>query len=543
VLSTATTILRPRPGLAARITILFAVFLAEKLLLDPFVDSRNAQAARGLGGIVREGQHWGFRFIVAFFATLAVFAYAKRYARDFASIRAAAMSSRIHPGWALGHFLLVVCLVPLSFALYRGDGAWPPFPLAFLAWLIVALTAALSALLAMAPGVLWLQATRALGIVWLYAAFAALIGVGAMQASQRLWAPAASLTFNLVRVVLLPILPNLSADSTTRLLSTDRFAVEVADYCSGLEGMGLILIFTATWLFYFRREYIFPRALLLIPGGLLVMFALNALRIAALMLIGYSGFIDVAVYGFHSQAGWIAFNAAACGLAFFSRRSKWLNRNASYTVAGAVGDNPTAVYLIPFLAILAAGFVSRSLSGQFETLYPLRLIAGLAALFHYRHKLVALDWHFSWRAPVVGALVFIIWMASLSLMVPSTSLELLSAQSTGGQIIGIASRVVATALVVPVAEELAYRGYLMRRLMGMNFEGVTYTSVRFSALAVSSAVFGLSHGSFWLPATFAGLAFGWIAIRRGSIGEAVVAHAIANALLAATGLATGRWQF
>ncbi len=34
------------------------------------------------------------------------------------------------------------------------------------------------------------------------------------------------------------------------------------------------------------------------------MFALNALRIAILMLIGNAGFPDVAAYGFHSQAGW-----------------------------------------------------------------------------------------------------------------------------------------------------------------------------------------------------------------------------------------------
>jgi exosortase/archaeosortase family protein len=109
------------------------------------------------------------------------------------------------------------------------------------------------------------------------------------------------------------------------VLSTDRFAVEVSEICSGLEGMGLMLAFTAAWLVYFRREYIFPRALVLIPIGLVTIFALNILRIAALMLIGYAGYPGVAQYGFHSQAGWIAFNTVACVLVFFSRRNTWLN--------------------------------------------------------------------------------------------------------------------------------------------------------------------------------------------------------------------------
>ena len=86
---------------------------------------------------------------------------------------------------------------------------------------------------------------------------------------------------------------------------------------------------------------------------------------------------------------------------FFGRRSTWLNRHASHTAAEGGRRQPRlALYLVPlYFAILAVGFLSRSLSGQFETLYPLRLIAGLAVIFHYRRKLAALEWHFSWRAP------------------------------------------------------------------------------------------------------------------------------------------------
>src|SRR5262249_50036829 len=149
--------------------------------------------------------------------------------------------------------------------------------------------------------------------------------------SQGLWRPAAALTFELVRYSLAPWIPTLRADPATLILRTDRFAIQVSELCSGLEGVGLMAVFCTAWLLYFRREYAIPRALLLIPCGMLLIFALNVLRIDALVLIGHSGFPEVARNGFHTLAGWIAFNIAACGVAFVSRRIAWLSAAASPT--------------------------------------------------------------------------------------------------------------------------------------------------------------------------------------------------------------------
>jgi exosortase/archaeosortase family protein len=66
--------------------------------------------------------------------------------------------------------------------------------------------------------------------------------------------------------------------------------------------MGLMLAFGTVLLLLFRHEYIFPRALLLIPAGLLLSFALNIARIAGLVLIGNAGYPEAAVYGFQ---GWL----------------------------------------------------------------------------------------------------------------------------------------------------------------------------------------------------------------------------------------------
>jgi exosortase E/protease (VPEID-CTERM system) len=260
------------------------------------------------------------------------------------------------------------------------------------------------------------------------------------------------------------------------------------------------------------------------------------------MLIGYAGFPDVAAYGFHSQAGWIAFNSVACALAFLSRRISWFNRTESKPTA-PVTDNPTAVYLMPLLAILAAGAISQAASSGVEIMYPLRLVAGVSVLALYRNKLRALDWHWSWRGPAVGALVFLVWVLAARFLLPASDMpEKLASLPAVLRVFWIVSRVVGSVLVVPIAEELAYRGYLMRRLVNADFQSVPFRSVGWLALTITAIAFGLAHGVLWLPGIVAGLAYGLVLIRRGSLGEAVAAHATSNALIAAYVLAGNQWQ-
>jgi exosortase E/protease (VPEID-CTERM system) len=533
---------RIRLGLAARVAILGAVFFLEKILLNQFVDFDRAQAAQGLGAVVRNAQHFGFRFLVALTAAVALFAYVRGGER-LKEADTAIRSSPVRLRWTLAHALLVVCLIPLSYLLYGEDATPLPFAAIVGLWIAIGTGAALSVLAAMAPWRFWRQAAAALGNIWWYAVFAALLSAGAMHLSQRLWGPTATLTFNLVRQVLLPVIPMLSADPTTRILSTGRFAVEVSEICSGLEGVGLMLAFSGAWLFYFRREYIFPRALLLIPAGVAAIFSLNVLRIAALIMIGDAGFPDVAVYGFHSQAGWMAFIAVACGLVLLSRHSAWLNRTAATSATSEMTDNPTAAYLMPLLAILAAGALSRAMSGDFEFFYPLRLVAALAVLASYRHKLAAIDWRWSWRGPAVGAGIFGIWIVCAHFLLPAAAMpEKLAAMCPAWRASWIAGRAAAAIVTVPIAEELAYRGFLMRRLIDADFESVPFRSVGWLPLTVTAVIFGLAHGALWLPGIAAGMAFGLILVRRGSLGEAVAAHVTANALVAASVLGAGQWQ-
>jgi CAAX prenyl protease-like protein len=220
-----------------------------------------------------------------------------------------------------------------------------------------------------------------------------------------------------------------------------------------------------------------------------------------------------------------------------------LNRAADASTGIKETQNPTAIYLMPLLVILAAGVFSHAMSGKFEVTYPLRFLAGIVILAIYRQDLSKLDWRFSWRGPLVGFFIFLMWIASVRAILPTSGIpEALASFSPMARDIWIGSRLLASILTVPVAEELAYRGYLMRRLGHSDFESIPFTSVRWPALAVSSVAFGVAHGVLWLPGIVAGLLYGVLVIRSGRLGEALAAHATTNALLAIVVLTGNQWQ-
>lgn len=529
-----------RPTLLARAALLAITLLLEKYFLNLFIDIPRADAAQGFGGLVRDAQHIGFSFAITLAVTLAVFVLVDRDGR-LAAVSAEARRVALRPGW-LGLHLVLLAALAASLTLWFG-----PHPTALPLWVLVSgstatAAAAIGALITgLAPLESWRRGAAALGRRWLYAGTAAAIAAFAESWSQDLWGLAANTTFALVRECLTPFVPSLFADPTTRVLAAHQFAIQVEPFCSGLEGVGLMLAFSSAWLIYFRKEYIFPRALVLIPAGVTLIFGLNAVRIAALLLIGAAGYPGIAIYGFHSQAGWIAFNIAACGLAWASRTSPWLNRTARER--SGPSSNPTVAYLLPFVLALAAGAIGHAMSAGFETWYGLRLLAAAAGLAFCWRPLAALDWRFGWWGVGVGAAVFVLWLAAARLVLDRTGMPAALVHMTAPErVLWISIRVATSVAVVPVIEELAYRGYLLRRLVAVDFEAVPWRAPGWGPLVLSAVVFAVMHDALWWPALAAGIAYGLVLVRSGRFGEAVAAHAVTNGLLAVCVLGFGQWQ-
>ncbi|HEY0341242.1 MAG TPA: CAAX prenyl protease-related protein, partial [Steroidobacteraceae bacterium] len=155
----------------------------------------------------------------------------------------------------------------------------------------------------------------------------------------------------------------------------------------------------------------------------------------------------------------------------------------------------------------------------------------------------SLSWSVSWRGPAVGLVVFGCWALGAHFLTSQTPIpsKLAALSPTLGGL-WIAIRIGSSVILVPLAEELAYRGFLLRRLVAAEFQTVRFQAVRPWALLVTAIAFGVGHGSMWLPGIAAGLLYGAELIRSGSMGEAVAAHATTNGLIAAWVLLGDQWQ-
>jgi exosortase E/protease (VPEID-CTERM system) len=417
------------------------------------------------------------------------------------------------------------------------------------AWILTGVLAMICAGLAFLPASVWLRLFSACRDVLVFAMAAALIGTMVGGFARNLWRPASSLTFSAVSGLLKPWIASLLIDPSHLTLGARNFDIQIADECSGLEGIGLVLAFSSAWLWFSRREYRFPRALLLLPVGVLAIWLMNVARIAGLFALGYAGAPGIAMGGFHSQAGWISFILVATVCVAGSSRVSWVRRetprpatarretplHATLPASIAGASNFTAVYLLPFLAVLAAAMLSKAASAQFEWFYPLRPLAAVAALAYYRKQYRQMDWHVSWFGAAAGVIVFGLWIALEHGAAPDTAPSHVPA-------VWIAARVFAAAITVPIAEELAFRGFLLRRLSKEAFETIDPRSAGVVAVVLSSLIFGLFHGDRWLAGSLAGLFYAGVYWRRGSIGDAVIAHGLTNALVAVYVLSTGNWQ-
>jgi len=430
-----------------------------------------------------------------------------------------------------------------------------------IAWTAIWYTAGLCtisfALLAFLP----LRAIRRLlataGNAWLYAIGAAVLAqrviVNASLWNGAVWNPAIDLswkpvtdfTFGIVLTLLRMVLPNVIADRSSMTIGTPQFNVQITPWCAGFEGTALMLVFGVAWLAFFRREYRFPQALALVPAGMAVIWIANGIRITALILIGVAGAPNVAVNGFHSQAGWIAFTCVALGFSVLSRRFSWCSAVAAreHPTESSI-TNPTAAYLMPFVVLMAAGMISTAASAGFEWLYPLRVLAAGITLWYFRSKYAELDWRFGWFSALAGIAVLALWLGLERFSGVPTQSPIaagLASLPTAGRIVWLVFRTVGAVFTVPVAEELAFRGFLIRRIISADFDALSTRRYTYLAVVISSVAFGSLHGGRWIAGSVAGLIYAAAYLRRGRIGDAVFAHALTNALLAAFVLSGDRW--
>jgi hypothetical protein len=94
----------------------------------------------------------------------------------------------------------------------------------------------------------------------------------------------------------------------------------------------------------------------------------------------------------------------------------------------------------------------------------------------------------------------------------------------------IVIRIFGMTVLVPPIEEAFYRSLVYRYIVKYDFTKVALTHFDGVALVLCALLFGFMHFQ-WLPGILCGLAYQWLVLRRGHLGDAITAHAITNFLL------------
>lgn len=451
-------------------------------------------------------------------------------------------------GWLAVHLICFICFGLVTHYVLEvnqtASGAWYAF------WLISSGVTALSWCAAVVhpsawPGV-FVSLSRPVGAGFL-------VGLGAWAGglwARQHWGPLASATFSSVTVLLkisgVEVVQNLSE----LMIGTSRFSVRIAPQCSGYEGMGLAIVFVGTYLWWCRADHYFPRSLLLIPASIALMFVANSLRIAALIMIGHFGWEEFAVGGFHSQAGWLAFNVVTLGLLVCARLSPYLCR-VDQRIA-ETESRQSVPMLMPFVVLTLTIMACGALQHGFDWLYPVRLIsvALVFALVVGRFSAGVWTWTFHWMAPCLGVAVYAIWIAlepdgdtgSRGALIEL--FETARRESPVLMIFWLAFRVIGSVVTVPLAEEFAFRGYLLPWLSSPTGDKTSDGEFRWSwfGLLLSSVAFGALHPGRFVAGTLAGCLFGLAYYRRSLLMDAVVAHATTNLLVALHVLVFRDWN-
>ena len=148
----------------------------------------------------------------------------------------------------------------------------------------------------------------------------------------------------------------------------------------------------------------------------------------------------------------------------------------------------------------------------------------------------------------IGVLVFVLWISPQAFFGVPPRLSGFDPTIFANRLwvywITILFRFLRLVIVVPLVEEIFWRGFLLRFLQDERFEQVPFGKFSWLSFAIVTLAFGFSHTPADWPAAIAtGGLFNWVAYRTKSLSTCVVTHALTNLLLGIWIMQTGQWGF
>jgi hypothetical protein len=217
-------------------------------------------------------------------------------------------------------------------------------------------------------------------------------------------------------------------------------------------------------------------------------------------------------------------------------------------------------YLAPFLGFLVALALSAAvqhfgdgrawwvLSQPNYWVYPLQIVLCGGLLFRF--------WpHYDLHLPqkpvvttVIGVLALLIWIAPQEWLGAPPRTDGFDPEFFGATgwpyVVNLGLRFLRLVVIVPLVEELFWRGFLLRYLVNEDFARVPVGTFSWLSFVVVTVGFCIEHDRpDWPAAVLTGALFNFVAYRTRSLSSCVLVHAVTNALLGAYVLHTRQWGF
>lgn len=180
--------------------------------------------------------------------------------------------------------------------------------------------------------------------------------------------------------------------------------------------------------------------------------------------------------------------------------------------------------------------------------FPLQtIVCGGLLLWFWRHY----DWEKKWRVFAglfAGLVVLAIWISPQWLFGAAPRTEGFNpdtfADNPSAWWPTAALRFLRLVVVVPLLEEVFWRGFLMRYLIKEDFTKVPFGEYTPVSFAVTTLMFGLAHyGPDFLPAIATCLIYNLVAVKTKNLACCVIAHAVTNLGLGIYIMQTRQWGF
>lgn len=211
-----------------------------------------------------------------------------------------------------------------------------------------------------------------------------------------------------------------------------------------------------------------------------------------------------------------------------------------------ITKHPALPYVAPFAVFVAFLAVAQWVP------YPVRVVVVTAVLLLVSRHVI--PWRISnpIGSVLLGVAVFVVWVGP-DLLWPAYRTHWLfqnpvtgSAKSSLTATPGVPFvifRVLGSIALVPIIEELFWRGWLMRWIIAADFRRVPLGSYTPFSFWVVVLLFASEHGSYWEVGLIAGAVYNWWLVHTKNLADCILAHATTNACLSLYVLIANQWQY